>query len=213
MKFIMKYKVIILSILLVLGISLIFLLISEISKSIDISRRKKVLKSDFETFITNVKAGKDFDANMMFEENAKNRVLRGYSEAPAKSEMLEIGYVEYIQNTEYMLEYYKKFDIKKVKVKKLTENEATLTVEASRPNYLKHMDECDAENVDNPNYDFNKEFIKKINSDKVEYIDGEFEISFSKTDGVWKIMYSDNIKEMLYGKSIADNQELDVIEE
>lgn len=212
-RIIMKYKIIALIICSILLIILMSLLFSEISKSIDVSKREKILKSDFLNFTTMFKEGKSFEANMMFEENSKNEKLINLNKAPEKSKMLGIGYVEYIQTTDYMLEYFKKFDIKISKIKQMDNEKAVIIVRAKRPDYLKHMAQCDSENVDNPNYNFNKAFIEKINSNKVEYITGDFEISLLKSAGSWKVMYSDQMKEMLYGKSAVVAQDASGVQE
>lgn len=213
MKYIIEHRTVILIILVILLSILICFLASEVSNLIDVKKKEKVLKTDFESFIAMVKTGDTFNANMMFEENSKNNLLKYYTTAPDKSKILEVGYVEYIQRTDYMLEYYKKFKIKILKVKELKSDTAKITVRAERPDYLKHMDECDAENVDNPDYNFNKAFIEKINSDKVKFITGEFEINFVKVDGNWRLTYSDQMKEMLYGVSETDEQGTTEIEE
>lgn len=201
MEFIMKYKLIVLSLLIVLTIILMALLILEISKTADVNKKENKLKEQFETFIVYLKSGESFDANMMFELNSKNEKSPTYKKEAELNELLNAGYITYIQSTEYKLDYYKKFDVEILKIKNIDDQAATLTVRAKRPDYIKHSNDCDIENIDNPNYNFSQAFIEKINSDKAIYITDDYDIDFVKVNDVWKIIYSEQTKEMLYGKS------------
>lgn len=202
MNFLIKNKKIILIVFFVIIIILIYFIVSGIINNLEHWKKGKVLKTNFVEFMTDLKNGDSFKASMMFIDNYNNSELAQLSKAPEKSERIDRGYLEYISDTDYMIEYYKNFDVKILKVKNIEYNKAVLTIKATRPNYLKVLNECIIEQENTQDYKFNSEFISKINSKKMEKIVGTYDINFERvSENIWKLVYNEQMKEMLYGET------------
>lgn len=144
-------------------------------------------------------SGNSLEANFEFIDNFNNkRISKNYLNM-SNQELTENGYVEYIQSSEYMVEFYSKIKIKEISIKRETDNEIVCVINVNRPNLLEIMDECDKENIDNENYNFNETFINKLRTNNFKCYEETYEIILKKLDKQIKFKYDDNFKAMLYG--------------
>ena len=145
--------------------------------------------------------GNNLEANMNFIDNYKNKEINKTYMNLSNEELLEKGYIEYIQSTDYMVEFYSKIVINEVKLLKEDENRFEFVINVKRPNLLNVMNECDNENAENANYDFNKEFINKMKTNDFEYEEGEYNIIVHNIDNNLKFEYTEEFKNMLYSEN------------
>lgn len=167
----------------------------------DLAKQKKAYCKKVYDEMELIIAGKALEANMSFIDNYENKEINKTYMNLSREELLDKGYMEYIQQTDYMIEFYTKIVVSNVEY--VTDDKETIkfNVTAKRPNLLKIMNECDTENVDNDNYDFNKTFIEKMQNNKFEYEEGTYEIIGHIEDNDIKFEYTENFKNLLYSEN------------
>ena len=137
--------------------------------------------------------GDSLEANMQFIDNHGNNHINNVYINLSKTELIEKGYVEYIQSSDYMIEFYKKITINDIEYIEETEESITFKVNVRRPNLNDLINQCNYESIE-----FNEEFIDKLNSDELEHEEGSYNIIVHKVDNDIKFEYTDEFAEMLY---------------
>lgn len=145
--------------------------------------------------------GDTLQANMNFIDNYENNSINKTYVNLSKEELVDNGYMEYIQSTDYMLKFYSTLKFSNIKLIEENDDIIKFNVHVKRPNLMNIMNECDEENVDNPNYNFNETFINKIDSEKFKYEENSYEIIAHKVKNDIKFEYDDNFKNMLYSEN------------
>lgn len=137
-------------------------------------------------------------ANFEFIDNYNNkRIVNNYINL-SYEELINNGYVEYIQSSDYMVSFYSKIQIIGVDIKEETDSSIVCLVKVNRPNLFEIMNECDNENIDNTDYDFDSVFIDKMEKDTFNRYEETIEITIKKVGEELKFKYDDNFKTMLY---------------
>ena len=196
-----KKKLIGLLFFLVIILLLIFTVILIIN-GIKSNAHKKELREDIYSKLELIIKGNVLEANMNFIDNYKNTDINKTYKNLSEEELIEKGYVEYIQDTDYKIEFYSKITIDDISILEEKEQKINIKIVVKRPNLYKIMDECDLENKDNPNYDFNSEIINKIKGNTFDYENKNYEITVYKLDDDIKFEYTDTFIEMIYGEKI-----------
>ena len=196
-----KKKLIGLLFFLVIILLLIFTVILIIN-GIKSNAHKKELREDIYSKLELIIKGNVLEANMNFIDNYKNTDINKTYKNLSEEELIEKGYVEYIQDTDYKIEFYSKITIDDISILEEKEQKINIKIVVKRPNLYKIMDECDLENKDNPNYDFNSEIINKIKGNTFDYENKNYEITVYKLDDDIKFEYTDTFIEMIDGEKI-----------
>lgn len=185
-------------VLIIIIISIILVAFGVTVNYIEKSNKDKQI-SIIEEKLQVVVSGNYLEANFEFIDNYNNkRISKNYLNM-SNDELLNNGYVEYIQSADYMVEFYNKIIIQEVSIKEEADDEVICIINVKRPNLLEIMNECDNENIDNENYNFNETFIEKLKSNNFKYYEENYEITLKKLEEQIKFKYDDNFKAMLYG--------------
>jgi len=194
-----KKKIIGLLVITIIVLFSVFSIVLVISQINEKNNKEEICKKVYDKLQIIIN-GDTLEANMNFIDNYENKEINKMYTNISKDELKQNGYMEYIQDTDYMLAFYKKIVINNIEFIRETEDIVQISVNVKRPNLLKIMNECDSENADNENYDFNKTFIDKINQNDFDYEEGSYNITVHKIDTDIKFEYNDNFVDMLYSE-------------
>lgn len=176
---------------------IILLILIVIIMSIAYATVGSIAKIEAETLVTNIIDGKIFDANMQFDMNVKNKNLYSLTKEQDSDTMMKLGYVEYIKNKEYILQYYNKIKIEKVRILKVNNNNAKISIKITKPSYKEIIDNI-LKNSEDENYDFENQFLAEVGSKYLKYIEKEYSIDLVKYGDKWNIVYNDALSNILY---------------
>lgn len=190
MKKIIMYIIVLISmIFIILGVGIICKNKVEENKTIE------QISNKFDLILS----GNSLEANFEFVDNYNNKNISKSYLNMTNEELLENGYIEYIQSTDYMIKFYSKILIQEVSIKEETDDKIICIVSVKRPNSLEIMNECDTENINNENYDFNSTFINKLESGDYKNYEETVEIIVKKVNDELKFKYDESFKILLYG--------------